>query len=139
MGLGLKLVIANASAERDLELAFTMLAQERVDALFVQVDPLFTDRRVKIADLAAQHSLPAIYALREFVDAGGLMSYGTSITDANRQLGVYAGQVLQGKKPADLPVVQSTKFELVLNLRTAKALGLTIPQSLLATADDVIE
>jgi ABC transporter substrate binding protein/Shikimate / quinate 5-dehydrogenase len=117
--LGHKLVIANASTERDLESAFILLAQERIDALFVQVDPFFTDRRGKIAALAAQYSLPAVYALREFVDAGGLMSYGTSITDANRQLGVYTGQVLRGKKPADLPVVQSTKFELVLNLKTA--------------------
>jgi putative ABC transport system substrate-binding protein len=135
--LGHKLVIANASTERDLESAFKLLAQERVDALFVQVDPFFTDRRGKIA--AAQYSLPAVYALREFVDAGGLMSYGTSITDANRQVGVYAGQVLRGKKPADLPVVQSTKFELVLNLKTARALGLTVPPTLLTAADDVIE
>jgi putative ABC transport system substrate-binding protein len=137
--LGHKLVIANASTERDLEPAFVMLAQEQVEALFVQVDPFFTDQRGKIATLAAQYSLPAIYALREFVDAGGLMSYGTSITDANRQLGDYAGQVLKGKKPADLPVVQSTKFELVINLKTAKALGLTVPASLLAIADEVIE
>jgi putative ABC transport system substrate-binding protein len=137
--LGHKLVIANASTERDLEPAFVMLAQEQVEALFVQVDPFFTDQRGKIAALAAQYSLPAIFALREFVDAGGLMSYGTSITDANRQLGDYAGQVLKGKKPADLPVVQSTKFELVINLKTAKALGLTVPPSLLATADEVIE
>jgi hypothetical protein len=137
--LGHKLVIANASTERDLESAFILLAQERIDALFVQVDPFFTDRRGKIAALAAQYSLPAVYALREFVDAGGLMSYGTSITDANRQLGVYTGQVLRGKKPADLPVVQSTKFELVLNLKTAKTLGLTVPPTLLTAADDVIE
>src|SRR5262249_25927221 len=102
--LGHKLVIANARTEPDLESAFILLAQERVDALFVQVDPFFTDRRGKIAALAAQYSLPAVYALREFVEAGGLMGYGTSITDANRQVGVYAGQVLRGKKPDDLPV-----------------------------------
>jgi ABC-type uncharacterized transport system substrate-binding protein len=137
--LGHKLVIANASTERELESAFVMLAQERVEALFVQVDPFFTDRREKIAALAAQYSLPAIYALREFVDAGGLMSYGTSVTDANRQLGVYAGQVLKGKNPADLPVMQSTKFELVINLTTAKTLGLTVPPTLLTAADEVIE
>jgi len=137
--LGHKLVTANASTELDLESAFILFAQERVDALFVQVDPFFTDRRGKIAALAAQYSLPAVYALREFVEAGGLMSYGTSITDANRQVGVYAGQVLRGKKPADLPVVQSTKFELVLNLKAAKALGLTLPPTLLTAADDVIE
>jgi ABC-type uncharacterized transport system substrate-binding protein len=137
--LGHKLVIANASTERELESAFAMLAQERVEALFVQVDPFFTDRREKVAALAAQYSLPAIYALREFVDAGGLMSYGTSVTDANRQLGVYAGQVLKGKNPADLPVMQSTKFELVINLATAKTLGLTVPPTLLTAADEVIE
>jgi putative ABC transport system substrate-binding protein len=137
--LGHKLVIANASTERDLESAFILLAQERVDALFVQVDPFFTDRRGKIAVLAAQYSLPAVYALREFVDAGGLMSYGTSITDANRQLGVYTGSILKGAKPAELPVLQSTKFELVINLTTAKALGLTVPPGVISIADEVIE
>jgi putative ABC transport system substrate-binding protein len=137
--LGHKLIIANATTERDLESAFAMLAHERVEDLFVQVDPFFTDRRAKITALAERYSLPAIYALREFVDAGGLMSYGTSISDANRQLGVYVGQVLKGKQPADLPVIQSTKFELVINLKTAKALGLAVPQTLLVAADEVIE
>jgi putative tryptophan/tyrosine transport system substrate-binding protein len=137
--LGHKLVIVNASAESDLEPAFTMLAGEKADALFVQVGPFTAEHRTKITALAARHALPAIYALREFVDAGGLMSYGTDITDANRQLGIYTGRVLKGTKPADLPVMQSTKFELVINLKAARALGLDIPTSILLRADEVIE
>ena len=137
--LGHKIIIVNASKESDLEPAFATLAQEKVEAIFVQVGPFTTDQRTKIATLAAQHALPAIYALREFVDAGGLMSYGTSITDANRQLGIYAGKILKGTKPADLPVMQSTTFELVISVKVAKALGVDIPTSILLRADEVIE
>jgi putative ABC transport system substrate-binding protein len=137
--LGHRLIIVNASAGSELERAFATLSKQKVEALFVQVGPFTTDQRTNIAALAAQDSLPAIYALSEFVDAGGLMSYGTSITDANRQLGVYAGRVLKGAKPAELPVMQSTTFELVINLKTAKALNLNIPQSILLRADEVIE
>jgi len=137
--LGSKIVITNASRESELEPAFAKFALEKVEAIFVQVGPFTTDQRTKIAALAARHALPAIYALREFVDAGGLMSYGTSITDANRQLGIYAGKILKGTKPADLPVMQSTIFDLVINVKVAKALGLNIPTSILLRADEVIE
>jgi len=135
--LGHKLVIVNASA--DLEPAFTMLAGEKADALFVQVGPFTAEHRTKITALAARHALPAIYALREFVDAGGLMSYGTHLLDMFRQVGVYAGRILKGAKPADLPVLQSTRLELVINAQTARMLGLTVPASLLSIADEVIE
>jgi putative tryptophan/tyrosine transport system substrate-binding protein len=136
---GHKLVIVEVAAESDFDQAFKSLIEARVAALFVEVDAFFTDRRAKIAALAAQYALPAIYALREFVDAGGLMSYGTSITDANRQVGIYTGRILKGTKPADLPVIQATKFELVINAKAAKALGLTVPPTLLVAADEVIE
>jgi putative ABC transport system substrate-binding protein len=137
--LGHKLVIVNARTEIDLDPAFAMLMKEKVEALFIQVGPFTTDQRTKITALAARYALPTIYALREFVDAGGLMSYGTSITDANRQLGVYAGRVLKGTNPADLPVNQSVRFELVINLKAARVLGLDIPTSILLRADEVIE
>jgi putative ABC transport system substrate-binding protein len=136
---GHKLVVVEVTAESDFDRAFKSFVQARVAALFVEVDAFFTDRRAKIVALAAQYALPAIYALREFVDAGGLISYGTSITDANRQLGVYTGRILKGAKPAELPVMQSTRFELVVNLKAAKSLGLDLPTSIPLRADEVIE
>src|SRR3954453_3637034 len=137
--LGKKLITAEASTEHEIDRAFITLAQRQVAGLLVQPDTLFTERRIKIVMLAAQEALPAAYTLRDFANAGGLVSYGTSITDANRQLGFQTGRVLRGDKPADLPVMQSTRFELIINLKTAKALGLTVPQSILARADEVIE
>jgi putative ABC transport system substrate-binding protein len=113
--------------------------RERSDALFVSGDPVFRFRRIQLALLAAHYRVPAIYALRDYAEAGGLMSYGAGLSDAHRQGGVYVGRILKGAKPADLPVVQSSKFELVINLPPARMLGLTVPPSLLATADEVIE
>jgi putative ABC transport system substrate-binding protein len=132
-------VLVEASTGRDIDTAFGSLAQKPIDALLVAPSPLFNNRRVQLATLAAYHRVPAIYPLRDFAEAGGLMSYGTSITEANRLAGVYVGRVLKGAKPADLPVMQSTKFEFVINLNTAKAFGLSLPPGLLAIADEVIE
>src|SRR6516162_5999090 len=124
---------------RDIDTAFARLAQKPIDALLVAPAPSLDNRRVQLATLAAYHRVPAIYPLRAFAEAGGLMSYGTSITDAYRQAGVYTGRLLKGEKPADLPVIQSIKFEFVVNLNTARAFGLTLPPGLLAIADEVIE
>jgi len=136
---GQKLAVAKASTVGEIDSAFATFVERRVAALFVDTDPFLADQGVKIVALAAKHALPAVSQLRIFAAAGGLASYGTSLTAANRQLGVYTGRVLKGTKPSDLPVIQSTTFELVINLKTAKALGLTIPPSLLQRADQVIE
>jgi putative tryptophan/tyrosine transport system substrate-binding protein len=137
MALQIKVFMASTSGE--IHATFESLAREQPDALFVGSDPFFTIRRVQLATLAARHGLPAAFASRDNVEVGGLMSYGTNINDAFRQNGVYTGRILNGEKPAELPVVQSTKFELVINLPTAKALGLDVPPTLLARADEVIE
>jgi putative ABC transport system substrate-binding protein len=137
--MGLQIQVFNVSSVREIDAAFATLASERADGLFVANDPFFFDRRVQLAQLAAHHSLPAIHQDRLFVEVGGLMSYGASVGDALRQVGIYTGRILKGAKPADLPVVQSTKFELVINASTARMLRLTVPDKLLATADEVIE
>jgi ABC-type uncharacterized transport system substrate-binding protein len=137
MGLQIRTVSANTASEIDE--AFRSLARERADALFVMAQPFFTGRRVQLAQLAAHHSIPAIYGVREIAEVGGLMSYGVNLMDGWRQIGVYTGRILKGAKPAELPVVQSSKFELVINHQTARMLGITVPSSLLATADEVIE
>ena len=137
--MGLQIQILKASTNQDIEATFATFVRERPDVLFVGNDTFLTSRRVQLVHLATRHALPAAYALRDFAEVGGLMSYGVNITDAARQLGVYAGRILKGAKPADLPVVQSSKFELVINAMTARMLGLTVPPSLLSVADEVIE
>ncbi len=137
--LGQQLIIAPVSSEREFDGAFTSIVERGAKALLVGSGPLLTSNRERLVPLAARHVMPTIYALREFVEVGGLMSYGASIVEAYRQAGIYAARVLKGEKPADLPVMQSTKFDLVINLKTAKALGLEIAPSLLARADEVIE
>jgi putative ABC transport system substrate-binding protein len=137
--IGLQIRVLNASTSREIDAAFATLARERPDALFVAPDIFFDSVRVQIATLAAHGRIAATFENRDFVAAGGLMSYGTDRTDRFRQVGVYTGKILNGTKPADLPVLQPTKFEFVINLKTAKALGLTIPETLLATADEVIQ
>ena len=136
---GREIQIVQASTASQLDNGFATLASQRADALIVVPTPFFTRQRTRIAELAARYGLPAIYGLREYAAAGGLMSYGASLTDAFQQAGGYAGRILKGEKPADLPVLQPTKFDLVINLTTAKALGLEIPAKLLALADEVIE
>jgi putative tryptophan/tyrosine transport system substrate-binding protein len=137
--LGWQVNVLKAGGERDFDAAFEPLARERADALLVTTDPIFESRRDRIVALAAAYALPAIYALREYGLAGGLMTYGASITDVYRQAGVYAGRILNGETAAELPVIQASKFELLINLKTAKMLGLQVPTALLAVADEVIE
>jgi ABC-type uncharacterized transport system substrate-binding protein len=136
---GRQLRILNASTESEIDLVSEALLRHKPDALLVGTDPFFTSQRDRLVGLAAAHRIPAIYSLREYAAAGGLMSYGASITEANRLAGVYTGRILKGAKPADIPVEQPTKFEHVINLKTAKALGLELPPMLLARADEVIE
>jgi putative tryptophan/tyrosine transport system substrate-binding protein len=137
--LGLQLNVVHASTEPDLEKVFATLNQLRAGGLVIGTDTFFDGQSERLAALAVRHAMPTIYQTREFAAAGGLMSYGGSLTDAYRKAGVYVGRVLKGEKPADLPVMQSTKVELIINLKTAKALGLDIPPALLATADEMIE
>ena len=137
--MALQIQVLNANTGREIEAAFDSIGRQRPDALFIGTSPFLNVRNVQLATLAAFHRLPATHGQRGYVEAGGLMSYGTNIADAFRQLGVYVGRLLKGAKPAELPVVQATKFELVINARTARMLGLTVPDKLLVAADEVIE
>jgi putative tryptophan/tyrosine transport system substrate-binding protein len=137
--IGLQIHVWRAGTDREIDTAFESIAQEHTPALVVASDPFFITRRDKLAALAAHHAVPTMYNIREYPVAGGLMSYGINLADAYRQVGIYAGRILKGAKPADLPVVQPTKFELVINLKTARALGLKISDDLLSLADEVIE
>ena len=137
--MGIQIQVLNASTSREINAAFANFVHERPDVLFVAPSPFFISRLVQLTQLAARHAVPAIYSVRQYTEAGGLMSYGTSQTDAFRQMGVYAGRILKGEKPADLPVIQSTKFELVINAETARMLDLIVPPTLLSIADEVIE
>jgi putative ABC transport system substrate-binding protein len=137
--IGLQIQVLNARTSGEIEAAFATIERDRADALFVAPDGFFASRRVQFQMLATRYAIPATYGLREFVEAGGLMSYGTDIVDSFRQVGVYAGRILKGTKPADLPVMQATKFELVINAVAARALGIGVPTTLLARADEVIE
>jgi putative ABC transport system substrate-binding protein len=137
--IGRQIEVLTASTNRDIDLAFASLVEKQADALLVAPGVLFANRRVQLTTLAARHAVPAIYFDRQFAEAGGLMSYGANISDVMRQLGIYTGRVLRGEKPADMPVMQPTKFDLVINLTTAKALGLDVPPTLLARADEVLE
>jgi putative ABC transport system substrate-binding protein len=138
-GLSRRLQVANVSSESEIDAAFAALSQSKVGALVIGTDPIFALYRGQIIALAARYKIPAIYNIREYCEVGGLMSYGASLTDTWRQAAIYVSRVLKGEKPANLPVLQPTKFELVINLKTAKALGITVPPTLLATADEVIE
>jgi len=137
--MGLQLEVLKASTSREIDAAFATFGREHPDALFVGQDIFFNTRRVQLANMAARHAVPMTSGSRDLAEVGGLMSYGSNIADAHRQIGVYTGRILKGAKPADLPVVQSTKLELVINAQTARMLGLAVPPSLLATADEVIE
>src|SRR5262245_24317677 len=135
----LQIEVLNASTSREIDVAFATFVRERPDAVFVGLDPFLNSRRAQLVNLASRHAIPATFSNRDFAEIGGLMSYGTSIADAFRQVGVYTGRILKGEKPADLPVVQASKFELVINAQTARMLGLTVPDKLLVAADEVIE
>jgi putative ABC transport system substrate-binding protein len=137
--MGLQIQVFNASTGPEINAAFATFVRERPDALFVNLDPFFTSRRVQLATLATRHAVPMTSGNRQITEAGGLMSYGASVIDAYREMGVYSGRILKGAKPADMPVVQASKFELVINVETARMLGLTVPDKLLVAADEVIE